>query len=109
MGFPGGSHSKESACNAGDPGLIPGLGRSHGEGNGNPLPYSCLENPMDRRAWWTTLYGAPKSQTQLSDFNFTCNSHMMLVGYIIYKESLFKSNIFYNLSFNNFLISWYRL
>ena len=47
MGFPGGSEGKASACNAGDPGLIPGLGRSPGEGNGNPLWYSCLENPMD--------------------------------------------------------------
>ena len=51
MGFPGGSEVKASAPNAGDPGLIPGLGRSPGEGNGNPLQYSCLENPMDREAW----------------------------------------------------------
>ena len=50
VGFPGGSEGKESACNAGDLGLIPGLGRSPGEGNGNPLQYSCLENPMDRGA-----------------------------------------------------------
>ena len=49
--FPGGSDSKASACNAGDPGSIPGWGRSHGEGNGNPLQYSCLENPMDGEAW----------------------------------------------------------
>ena len=49
--FPGGSDSKASAYNAGDPGSIPGLGRSPGEGNGNPLQYSCLENPMDRGAW----------------------------------------------------------
>ena len=49
--FPGGSDSKASAYNAGDPGLIPGLGRSPGEGNGNPLQYYCLENPMDRGAW----------------------------------------------------------
>ena len=49
--FPGGSDSKASACNAGDPGLIPGWGRSPGEGNGNPLQYSCLENPMDGEAW----------------------------------------------------------
>ena len=54
-GFPDGSDSKEPACNAGDPGLIPGLGRSPGEGNGNPLQYSCLENPMDRGAWWAIL------------------------------------------------------
>ena len=51
MGFPGGSEDKASACNAGDPGSIPGLERSPGEGNGNPLQYSCLENPMDRGAW----------------------------------------------------------
>ena len=50
MGFPGGSDSKESACNAGDSGLIPGWGRFPGEGNGNPLQYSCLGNPMDGRA-----------------------------------------------------------
>ena len=50
-GFPGGSEVKASAPNAGDPGSIPGLGRSPGEGNGNPLQYSCLENPMDREAW----------------------------------------------------------
>ena len=51
MGFPGGSDGKASACNAGDPGSIPGLGRSPGEGNGNPLQYSCLENSMDGGAW----------------------------------------------------------
>ena len=49
--FPDGSNGKESACNAGDPGLIPGSGRFPGEGNGKPLQYSCLENPMDRGAW----------------------------------------------------------
>ena len=51
MGFPGGSDCKESACNAGDLGSVPGLGRSPGEGIGNPLQYSCLENPMDREDW----------------------------------------------------------
>ena len=51
MSFPGGSDGKESACSARDPSLIPGLGRSPGEGNGNPLQYSRLENPMDRGAW----------------------------------------------------------
>ena len=51
LGFPGGSEGKASACNAGDLGLIPGLGRSSGEGNGNPLQYPCLENPMDRETW----------------------------------------------------------
>ena len=52
LGFPGGSDGKESACNERDPGSIPGWRRSSGEGNGNPLQYSCLENPMDRGAWW---------------------------------------------------------
>ena len=63
LGLPGGSDSKESVCNAGDPGLIPGLGRSPGEGNGNPLQYSCLENPMDGGTWRATVHGAAKSQT----------------------------------------------
>ena len=67
MGFPGGSEGKESACKAEDPGLIPGLGRSPGEGNGNPLQYPCLENLMDRGAWWAAVHGVIKSQAQLSD------------------------------------------
>ena len=62
-----GSGSKESACNAGDPGLTPGSGRSPGEGNGNPLQYPCLENSTDRGAWWVTVHRVAKSQTQLSD------------------------------------------
>ena len=93
-GFPCGSASKESACNAGDLGSIPGLGRSHGEGkdyqhqysglensmdcivhggegDGTPLQYSCLENPMDGGAWWAAVHGVAKSQTRLSDFTFT--------------------------------------
>ena len=61
-GFPGGSDGKESAYNAGDPGLIPGSGRSPGEGNGYPLQYSCLENPKDRGAWWIAVHGVAKSQ-----------------------------------------------
>ena len=55
MGFPGGSDSKESACNAEDLGSVSGSGRSPGEGNGNPLQYSCLENPIDRIAWQATM------------------------------------------------------
>ena len=66
MDFPGGSDGKASACNSGDMGLISGSGRSPGEGNGNPLQYSCLENPTDRGAWWATVHGVAKSQ--LSDF-----------------------------------------
>ena len=67
MCFPGGSDGKESACNVGDPGLIPGSGRSPGERNGYPLQNSSLENAMDRGAWWTTVHGVTKSQTQLSN------------------------------------------
>ena len=65
--FPGGSDGKESACSAGDLGSFTGLGRSPGEGNDSPLQSSCLENPMDRGAWWATVHRVAKSQTQLSD------------------------------------------
>ena len=61
--FPGGSDGKASVYNAGDLGSSPGLGRSPGEGNGNPLQYCCLENPMDRGAWYATVYGVAKSWT----------------------------------------------
>ena len=64
----GGSEVKAPACNAGDLGSIPGLGRSPREGNGNPLQYSCLENPMDGGAWWATVHGVTKRWTRLSDF-----------------------------------------
>ena len=67
MGFPGGSVGKESACNAGEPSSIPGLGRSPGEGNGNPLQYSCLGNPMDRGALWATVHRVTQSHTGLSN------------------------------------------
>ena len=67
-GFPGGLEGKASACNAGDLGLIPGSGRSAGEGNGTPLQYSCLENPMDGGGWWATVHGVTQSLTRLSNF-----------------------------------------
>ena len=67
LGFPGGSEVKASASNAGDLGSIPGSGRSPGNGNGNPLQDSCLENPMDRGAWWATVHGVAKSRTRLSN------------------------------------------
>ena len=82
MGFPGGSDGKESARNAGDPGSIPGSGRSPGEGNGNPLQYPCLENPMDGGAWQATVYGVAKSLTRLSDFTS------------IHKEEMGRMNIY---------------
>ena len=63
MGLPGGSDSKESACNAGDMDSIPELGRSPGDGNGNPLQYSCLENSMNRGAWHAAIHGIAKSGT----------------------------------------------
>ena len=70
MGFPDGSADKESACSSGETGevsLIPGLGRSHKGGNGNPLQDSCLKNPMDRGAWRASAHGIAKSWTRLSD------------------------------------------
>ena len=63
--FLSGSDGKESACKVGDPGSIPGLGRAPGEGNGNPLYYSCLENSMNRGAWRATVHGVTKSWTRL--------------------------------------------
>ena len=66
-GFSGGSDGKESACNAGNPGLISGWGRAPGEGHDNPLQYSCLENPMDKGAWQATAPGVTNSRTPLSD------------------------------------------
>ena len=59
--LPSGSEVKASASNAGDPGSIPGSGRSSGEGSGNPLQYSCVENPMDREAWWAAVHGVAKT------------------------------------------------
>ena len=67
MGFPRGTDGKESACHAGDPGLIPELGRSPGEGNGNPLQYYRLENSRDRGAWWATAHGVAQSRRRLRD------------------------------------------
>ena len=80
IGIPPGSDGKVSACNTRDPGSIPGSGRSPGEGNGNPLQYSCLENSMDGGAWWATVHGAAESPKWLSDFTFTfCLSiHLLL-------------------------------
>ena len=72
MDFPGGSDGKASAYNVGYLGSVPGLRRSPGEGNGNPLQYSCLENPMDGEASQATVHGVAKSRTQLSDFTSLC-------------------------------------
>ena len=78
-GFPGGSDNRESACSAGDPGSIPGSGRSPGEGSDNPLQYSYLKkkNPMDTGAWQITVHDVIKSQTRLNDFTFTFHFHAL--------------------------------
>ena len=88
MDFPHSSVSKGSACNVGDLGSIPGLARSPGEGNGNPLKYSCLENPMDRGAWWATVHGVarvghdlatkpPPPQVYLSNLLYEGSKHIL--------------------------------
>ena len=96
MDFPYGSDSKESACNVGYPGSIPGLGRSPGKGNGNPLQYSCLENPMDRGAWQATVHGVAKSQTWLSDltFLFFHQKYKRLVMIILHEKLFFWKKYF---------------
>ena len=76
-GFPAGLDGKVSACNAGVLGSIPGSGRSPGEGTGNPLQYSCPENPMDRGAWWATVHGVTESRTRLP-FHFHLDGGMGL-------------------------------
>ena len=81
--FPGSSEVKASAWNAGDPGSIPVSGRSPGERNGNPLQSSCLENPMNRGAWWATVHGVEKSRTRLSDFTFTFHTYITVL-YVLY-------------------------
>ena len=80
--FPGGSEVKAFACNVGDLGSIPGSGRSSGEGNGNPLQYSCLENPMDGRAWWATVHRVAKSWTRLKRL------HLHFISPIMKRTSL---------------------
>ena len=93
--FPGGSEVKASACNAGDLDSIPVSGRSPGEGNVSPLQYSCLENPMDRGAWWATVHGVAKSRTRLSDFTFfhysyyySNKEHVHVITYYYIKSCL---------------------
>ena len=77
-GFPGGSDGKEPTHNAGDLDSIPGSGSSPGEGNSNPLQYSCLENPMGRGAWWATVHGVAQSRTQLSNKHFHFHEQLMV-------------------------------
>ena len=90
MGFPGGSDSKESACSAGDPGLISGSGRSPGEGNGSPLQYPCLENPMDWGAWLAAVCGVSWTE-QLKDMQeeimetYSCDCGGQIPLFVLYK------------------------
>ena len=81
-GFPGGSDSKESICNAEDPGSIPESGRSPGEGHSNPFQYFCLENPVDSRAWLAIVHGVTKSQTRLSNSHFSTDEWIKWMHYI---------------------------
>ena len=87
-------------ANAGDVGSIPGSGRSHGEGKGNPLQYFCLGNPMDRRPWWATVHGVAKSQTGLSDyttrtFHDIANAHTSILSSIeIFQNCVFNLTLF---------------
>ena len=91
-GFPGGSEVKASACNAEDLGLIPESERSPGEGNGKPLQYSCLENPMDGGAWWATVHWVAKSQILLSNLtNLTVKKD---------HESTHKNDLFFSFIMN---------
>ena len=79
MSFPGGSEVKASACNVGDPGSIPGSGRSPGEANGNLLQYSCLENHMDRGAWWAIVHGITKNLDMTEQLTFLLSLLLQLV------------------------------
>ena len=84
--FPGGSDDKASAYNVGDPDSIPGSGRSPGEGNGNPLQYSCLENPMDGGAWWATVHGVTELDTTEwlhFPFHFPCYKERMYLDQVL--------------------------
>ena len=90
--FPGGSNGKASVYIAGDPGSIPGLGRSLGEGNGNPLQYYCLENSMDRGAWQATVHGVSKSWTQLT----SCSSCFLFFNLLTWSITLIDLHILKN-------------
>ena len=94
--MPGGSEVKASACNVGDLGLIPESGRSPGEGNVNPLQYSCLENPMHGGAWWATVHGVAKSQTRLSNFTFTFNENLiyLIISFLYFLNTSLLSAMF---------------
>ena len=94
LGFPCGSPGKESACNVGDLGSVPGLGRSLGEGNGTALQYSCLENPVDGGAWWAIVHGVSRSQIRLSDFTLMNQQQNYLLE-ILTPELLISCSLYY--------------
>ena len=94
--WPGGSDGKVSTCNAGDPGSISGSGKFPGEGNVNPLQYSCLENSMDRGPWWAAVHGIAKSRTRMSDFT---SLHDEWLDFKINQHACAKSSINYSLTF----------
>ena len=103
MGSPGSSVGKESACSAGDPGSIPGSGRYAGEGNGNPLQYSCLENPLDRGAWQATVCGVAKSRTRLSNFTLIG----MVLNWTFSNKKFHKSKtLFWKQGFSQHVLSF---
>ena len=97
LGFPGGSDSKESACDAGGPDLISGSGKSPGEGTGNPLQYSCLENSMDRGAWWATVWSIGLQRVGHNEVTntFTFNRNSNNVSYY----NFFSLN-------SNYIVNW---
>ena len=102
-GFPGGSEVKASACSAGDLGSIPGLGRSPGEGNVNPLQYSCLENPMDAGAWWAIVHRVTKSRI---DWATWLNFHYHTIQTHTVQESTIYYSIHLNTTLKNILVLW---
>ena len=112
--FPGDSDGKESACDMRDPGLIPGSGRSPGEGNGYPLQYSCLENPMDRRSWWATVQGVVNRHDWVSN-TFTCFKiiwclatqwHVHIIMALRVISTLWRRNQNYLFSLHHHFIVW---
>ena len=96
-GLPWWLNSKESACNAGDMTLIPGSGRSPGEGNGNPLQYSCLENPVERGAWWAIVHGVAKESNMTEWLNSSNSSSVIVFGKMLHICAL------------NVFIYWFQL
>ena len=110
MGFPGGSDGKEFACNAGDLGLMPGLGRSPGEGNGYPHQYSCLENPMDRGAWWATVHGSQRvSHNERDSVRMHALTQPLKKRLWLSKSFLIKTPKYFMLTLIFFLVSLRRI